>query len=93
MRSDSEAKEAVFLSKCSVIRFKLTEIMGAMSNRGLARTAKVDYKTVDWLKSGRQTGISFDVLDRLCKALNCDPGALFEQVDESPVTSPPSDEV
>jgi len=66
------------------IRFKLQEAVekSGVSIRRLAQNSHVDYKTLHRLKTGRQQGVSFPVLDRICHALKCEPGALFEIVDE-----------
>lgn len=66
-----------------MIRFKLKELAeGRISMKQLALAANVDYKTLHWLKTGKQTGISFPVLDRLCRVLDCEPGSFFEWVQE-----------
>jgi putative transcriptional regulator len=66
------------------IRFKLSEVVEAsgISIRRLAKDSDVDYKTLHSLKTGKQKGLSFAVLDRICRALKCEPGALLEIVED-----------
>ena len=40
--------------------------------------ADVEYNSLWRLKEGRSKSISFELIDRLCKALECKPGDLFE---------------
>ena len=46
----------------------------------LAKEARVAYTTLWKLKSGDTQGISFAVLDRICEALNCEPGDVLARV-------------
>jgi putative transcriptional regulator len=39
--------------------------------------ADVEYATLWRLKEGRSKGISFELMDKLCSALECSPGDLF----------------
>jgi putative transcriptional regulator len=66
------------------IRFKLKEAVkqSGISIRRLAKDSRVDYKTLHLLKTGKQQGISFPVLERICRVLKCEPGALLQIVDE-----------
>ena len=68
------------------IHFKLSEAAekSGMSIRRLARDSEVDYKTLHLLKTGKQNGLSFPVLERICRALNCEPADLFEIVSDEP---------
>jgi putative transcriptional regulator len=66
------------------IRFKLNDVAEEerISIKRLARDSRVDYKTLHWLKTGKQLGISFSVLERICRALQREPGDLFELVEK-----------
>lgn len=68
------------------IRFKLSEVAqkADMSIRRLSIDSGVDYKTLHLLKTGKQKGLSFSVLERICQTLKCDPGELFEIVRNRP---------
>src|SRR3972149_5201027 len=49
-----------------------------LSQRRLAAMAGVRPDTVSSLERGKSTGIQFDTLARICEALECEPGELFE---------------
>jgi putative transcriptional regulator len=46
----------------------------------LARESRVAYTTLWKLKTADSQGISFAVLDRVCEALDCEPGDLLVRV-------------
>ena len=48
----------------------------------LAEKAGVDVKTVLQLYHERSKLISFEVMDKVCEALDCQPGDLFERIAE-----------
>lgn len=48
----------------------------------LAKETGISHTTLWRLKKGRALGINFETLEKLCQALNCDPGALLSR-DES----------
>jgi putative transcriptional regulator len=50
----------------------------------LAKTMDVDYTTIYRFKSGKAAGITFDLLARMCEALECQPSDLLVMVDEKP---------
>jgi putative transcriptional regulator len=54
-----------------------------LSIKKLAAKADVDYKTLHNLKTKKQQGITFAVLSRLCKALECTPNDLLVEVEDS----------
>ncbi len=49
-----------------------------LSQRRLAALAGVRPDTVSALERGKSAGIQFDTLARICEALACEPGDLFE---------------
>lgn len=49
-----------------------------LSQRGLASLAGIRPDTVSALERGKSAGIQFDTLARICEALECEPGDLFE---------------
>jgi putative transcriptional regulator len=51
----------------------------------LAKELGVDYTTIHRFKSGKAAGVTFDLLARMCKALECQPGDLLVLVEEKPV--------
>ena len=48
----------------------------------LAKETGISHTTLWRLKKGRALGINFETLEKLCQALNCDPGDLLSR-DES----------
>lgn len=55
-----------------------------LSQAELAARAGVRRDTISALERGRSQGIQFETLARLCEALDCQPGDLFELVEEEP---------
>jgi putative transcriptional regulator len=65
-----------------VIKVRLEELL---KERGrslywLGKEAGVSYTTLWKLKTGETQGISFEVLDKLCEALDCAPGDLLARL-------------
>ena len=52
----------------------------------LAKTIGVDYTTIHRFKSGKAAGVTFDLLARMCEALECQPGDLLVLVDDKPAS-------
>jgi putative transcriptional regulator len=50
----------------------------------LAKESGVDYQGLYRFKTGKAHGIRFNVLEGLCKALECSPGDLLEIAEEKP---------
>jgi putative transcriptional regulator len=50
----------------------------------LAKEMGTDYTTMHRFKSGKAGGITFDMLGRICTALECLPGDLLIPIDEKP---------
>lgn len=48
----------------------------------LAKETGISHTTLWRLKKGRSLGINFITLEKLCKALNCQPGDVFTFVDQ-----------
>lgn len=68
------------------IKCNLSRILGERRIKmiELARQAGVAENTVRYLYHEEAKGVTFEVMDKLCTALACQPGDLFEKV-ESPV--------
>uniref|UniRef100_UPI003F499333 helix-turn-helix domain-containing protein n=1 Tax=Cupriavidus taiwanensis TaxID=164546 RepID=UPI003F499333 len=49
-----------------------------MKSRELAQRIGISEPNLSLLKSGKVKGIRFDTLERICKALDCQPGDLLE---------------
>jgi putative transcriptional regulator len=43
----------------------------------LAKEANIQYATLWRLENGKGGGIRFDTLDRICEALDCEPGDIL----------------
>ena len=70
------------------IDFRMEELL---EGRGqtlywLAKTIGVDYTTIHRFKSGKAAGVTFDLLARMCEALECQPGDLLVLVDDKPAS-------
>lgn len=68
------------------IRMALNELL---QERGrslywLTKQIGTDYTTMHRFKSGKAGGITFDMLGRICEALECMPSDLLVVVDEKP---------
>ncbi|CAM3084835.1 helix-turn-helix domain-containing protein [Cupriavidus taiwanensis] len=49
-----------------------------MKSRELAQRIGISEPNLSLLKSGKVKGIRFDTLERICEALDCQPGDLLE---------------
>ena len=68
-----------------MIRWKLKDVMAAkdITNKGLAEMTGLQPVSVSKLKNRRTPDrIDVDSLDKVCKALNCQPGELIEYVSD-----------
>lgn len=60
-----------------------------MRSRDLAPLVGITEQNISLLKSGKVKGVRFDTLERLCAALQCQPGDILAYVpDDSDVLSP-----
>ena len=51
-----------------------------MRSRELAEMVGITEQNISLLKSGKVRGVRFDTLERICEALQCQPGDLLEWV-------------
>ena len=49
-----------------------------MRSRELAELVGITEQNISLLKSGKVKGVRFETLDKICQALNCQPGELLE---------------
>ena len=54
-----------------------------MRSRELAEAIGITEQNVSLLKSGKVRGVRFETLERICAALDCQPGDLLEYVRDS----------
>jgi len=60
-----------------------------MRSKELAERIGISEQNVSLLKSGKVKGMRFDTLDRICAALDCQPGDILEyRATVEPVNSP-----
>ncbi len=66
------------------IIFKLDELMSErnISISELAAKLHLLSGDVDKIKNGKVTAVSFSTLSLLCEIFDCEPGELFEYVDD-----------
>lgn len=55
-----------------------------MKSRELAQYIGITEPNLSLLKSGKVKGIRFDTLEKICEALNCQPGDLLEYRADTP---------
>jgi len=53
-----------------------------MRSRELAERIGIAEQNVSLLKSGKVKGVRFETLERICRALDCQPGDILEFRDE-----------
>jgi len=54
-----------------------------MRSRELAEHVGITEQNLSLLKSGKVRGVRFDTLERICEALQCQPGDLLEWRDDA----------
>lgn len=60
-----------------------------MRSRDLAPLVGITEQNISLLKSGKVKGVRFDTLERLCAALQCQPGELLSYTPGDTPLSPP----
>jgi putative transcriptional regulator len=63
-----------------------------MRSRDLAPLVGITEQNVSLLKSGKVKGVRFDTLERLCAALQCQPGDILAYVPDDAAPTPPHTE-
>jgi len=68
-----------------MIKNRLSRILGdrRLTQKKLAEMANLRPSTINAIYNERATRIDYDVLDKLCVALGCQPGDLLEHVADS----------
>ena len=67
-----------------VVNLDLVLAKRKMRSKTLAQQIGITEQNLSLLKSGKVKGVRFETLDRICKALDCQPGDLLEwQADDS----------
>lgn len=67
-----------------MIKIHLSKILGErrITQRRLAEMADVRPNSVNAIYNEKAQRIDLDVLDKICKALDCQPGDLMERIDD-----------
>jgi len=60
-----------------------------MRSRDLAQRIGIAEQNVSLLKSGKVKGVRFDTLEKICEALDCQPGDILEYQPESASSTAP----
>ena len=61
-----------------VVRLDVMLARRKMRSRELAERIGITEQNLSLLKSGKVKGIRFDTLERICEALQCQPGDILE---------------
>ena len=61
-----------------VVRLDVMLALRKMRSKDLAAHVGITEQNVSLLKSGKVKGVRFDTLERICEALDCQPGDLLE---------------
>lgn len=67
-----------------VITLDVVMAQRKIRSRELAAAIGITEANLSLLKNGKIKGIKLDTVERLCKALQCQPGDLFRYEDDSP---------
>lgn len=67
-----------------MIKCRLSRLLGdrRMSVLELKRRTELSYVTLTNLYHEKNTGVTFDTIDKICKGLECNISDLFEYVEE-----------
>ena len=65
-----------------IVRLDVMLARRKMRSKDLAQIIGITEQNVSLLKSGKVRGVRFETLDRICQALDCQPGDLLERAPE-----------
>ena len=57
-----------------MIQIRVSELLNGRTFYWLAKQTSISHTTLWRLKKGKALGINFDTLEKLCRALRCQPG-------------------
>jgi len=57
-----------------MIKIRVSELLNGRTFYWLAKQTSISHTTLWRLKKGKALGINFDTLEKLCRALRCQPG-------------------
>ena len=67
-----------------VVRIDVMLAMRKMSVTELSEKVGITMANLSILKNGKAKAVRLETLEKLCKALDCQPGDLFEYVEDEP---------
>ncbi len=67
-----------------IVRLDVLLAERKMKSRELAQFIGITEPNLSLLKSGKVKGMRFDTLEKICEALNCQPGDLLEYQPDEP---------
>lgn len=70
-----------------IIRLDVVLALRKMKARQLAQEIGITEQNLSLLKSGKVKGIRFETLEKLCRALDCQPGDLLEYCPDPPANA------
>mgnify|MGYP004707035657 CR=1 FL=1 len=78
-----QATAIIVTEERGMIKCNLSRILGERRLKmvELAKEAGINKNTVLSLYHERAKGVTFEVMDKICGALECQPGELFERVE------------
>ena len=62
-----------------IVRLDVMLAERKMRSKDLARLIGITEQNVSLLKSGKVKGVRFETLDKICEALDCQPGDLLKR--------------
>ena len=65
-----------------IVRLDVMLARRKMTSRELADRVGITEQNVSLLKSGKVKGVRFETLEKICQALDCQPGDILEYVSE-----------
>lgn len=61
-----------------IVRLDVQLSLNKMKSKELAKRIGITEQNLSLLKSGKVKGVRFDTLEKICAALNCQPGDILE---------------
>ncbi|MDN4502480.1 helix-turn-helix transcriptional regulator [Alteromonadaceae bacterium BrNp21-10] len=65
-----------------VVNIDIVLAINKMRSKELAEKIGITPQNLSILKSGRSRAVRFETLEKICKALHCQPGDILEYVDD-----------
>jgi DNA-binding Xre family transcriptional regulator len=67
-----------------MVTLQLNKLLGDRSHYWLSQATGIHHSTIQRLARPEAEGISYVILDKLCDALECEPGDLLKKFSASP---------